>query len=146
MGSDLLGIAIYPLILVLMTLALVLTAVRVARRRLQPWTRTLAVVMGLMAITLLVFLFSEDSYTLDGRSNWTVYDVEYPAVPTIAGLVTGALWLVRREETRAVALAAPLLALGASFAAYVCVAFTANCQSAGARTKESPDAAIPDLV
>ena len=120
------GLVIFVLILVLTTLALVLPAVRVARRPLRPWTRTLAVVMGLMALTLLVFLFSEDDYTSDGRSNWTVYDVEYPAVPTIAGLVAGAVWLVRREESRAVALAAPLLALGSSFASFVCFLFATN--------------------
>ncbi|MDP9183148.1 MAG: hypothetical protein M3P04_10290 [Actinomycetota bacterium] len=120
------GIVIFVLILLLLVMALVLPAVRVARRPLQPLTRALAALMVFMALTLLVFLFIEDDYTSDGRSNWTVYDVEYPAIPTIVGLVAGASWLVRREGTRAVALAAPLLAMGSGFAAFVCFLFTTN--------------------
>ena len=119
-------LVLFAFIVSLLILALVLPAVRVAQWRLQPWIRTLAGLMALLALTLLVFLFAEDDYTADGRSNWTVYDVEYPAVPTIVGLVAGAWWLVRRGDTRAVALAAPLLAVGSSFAALVCVLFTTN--------------------
>jgi len=114
------------LIPVLLVLGLVLPAVRVARLPLRPWTRLLALLMAVLAVGLALFLFAEDDYTRDGRSNWTVYDVEYPTVPTVVALVAGAAWLVRREGTRAVELAAPLLALGSGFAAFVCFLFTTN--------------------
>ena len=120
------GIVIFVLILLLLAMALVVPVACVARLPLQPWTRVLAALMAVMALTLLVFLFAEDSYTSDGRTNWTAYDVEYPALPTIIALVAGAWWLVRREGTRAVALVAPLLAVGSGFAAFVCFLFTTN--------------------
>jgi hypothetical protein len=120
------GLMIFVLILTLLVLAVVVPGVRVARRPLEPWTRVLAVVMVLLALTLLVFLFVEDDYTADGRSNWTAYDVEYPTIPTVVGLVLGAAWLVRHAGSRAAALAAPLLALGSGFAAFVCFLFTTN--------------------
>lgn len=98
-SGGLTGIEIFVLILLLLILALVVPAVHLAGWRL---------------------------FTADGRSNWTVYDVEYPTVPTVIGLVAGAAWLVRREGTQAVAFAAPLLAIGSSFAAFMCFLFTTN--------------------
>lgn len=111
---------------VLLVLALVLPGLRLARRPLELWTRGLAALLGMLAVVLVVFLFSEDDYRRDGRSNWSVYHVEYVAVPTVIGALAAAVWLRRKEGTAAAALVSPLLALGFSAAAYGCLVLTVN--------------------
>lgn len=120
------GLVIFALTVLLLVVGVAAPSARVTRGPVTPWTRALAALLLLLAVVLVAFLFAEDDYTRDGRSNWQVYDVEYPAIPTIVGSVAAAVWLLRREGTRAVALAAPLLGTGAGFAAYVCFIFTTN--------------------
>lgn len=89
-------------------------------------TQVLAGLMGLTAIAVGVFLFSDDDYTDDGRSNWSAYDVEYVALPTIAGLLGAGVWLQRRAGSREANVASPVLGLALSFLSLVCLVFTNN--------------------
>lgn len=116
---------IFAFVPVLLVLALVLPAVRLAHRPLEPWTRGLAAILGLLAAVLVVFLVSEDDYA-PGRSNWSAYHVEYAAVPTVVGALGAALWLRRKEGSDVIAFASPLIALCFSAAAYVCLVLTVN--------------------
>lgn len=120
------GLTIFVTICTLLLFGLALPVVRVARRSLAPWTRTLAAVLVLLSVTLLLFLFAEDGYRQDGTRNYEAYDVEYPVLPTVVLAGVAAWWLVRREGSRAVALAAPLIAIGSAAAAGLCFLFTTN--------------------
>ncbi len=120
------GLAIFLAICVLLGHALVIPSLAVSGRSITGWTRSLAAVLVLLSVTLLLFLFVEDSYRQDGTKNYEAYDLEYPVIPTVvlAGLAT--TWLIRKEGARAVTLASPLIAIGAAFAAAVCFLFTTN--------------------
>lgn len=110
----------------LLLLALVVPSVRVARRSTSGWVLAQVAVMGATAVALVVFLFQDDDYRRDGTSNVEAYDVEYPAVPTLALLLLGAWWLGSRPATRGAALAAPLLAVTAAFGVGLSFLFTTN--------------------
>jgi hypothetical protein len=119
-------LVILLLVMALLSLSLIVPIALLLGTRSQLWTRTVAVAMGLLATSLVVFLFVEDDYTRDGRSNATVYDVEYPAVPSVLLMLAGATWLMSNEKSKSAVVVAPMLALGSGVAAFVCLMFTAN--------------------
>ena len=117
---------IYLLALMMTTLALAHPAVVIAKRNPTGVTRIQSALMGLEAIALSVFLFSDDDYARDGRSNWSAYPVEYAAVPTIAALVATAVWLQRRANSREARMASPIFGLTLSLASLICLVLTNN--------------------
>ncbi len=117
------GLALVGLILVLLLLALVAAAVAVAGRPAQPVTRTLAAVLVALGGTLPLFLFAEDDYRNDGTRNVQAYDLNHPALPTVSLAGPAAAWWIRRDGSRAAAVAAPLIAIAPAFgtaASFVC--------------------------
>lgn len=115
-------IALAVIIIAAFTLPAVARSPRVHRRVLAATGAFLL----FLAVAMTVYVFSEDDYRHDGRSRWSVYNVQEIYVAAVVITVVAAAAAIVSVWRRPFAWTVPLLAIVAVGTNYVAIASTSN--------------------